>query len=190
MGEYLLILYTLSPLTSPGTCLFSGDCGGGSYCADFQVLALGRAPLSLPGEALSGACLPRDTQGATIPVAAARFENLYSAPAITPEQSICRAWSLRCGAADLHPSGQVRPCCPVPSRPLPVPGKAESWAVSRGLVLSGLCCWILGPVLWGICCWILAPSCTASYPQSRRPSPYELLLEPRSPLHTEPRPLP
>ena len=35
------------------------------------------------------------------------------------------------GAADLLSSGQERPCCPGPSRPLPVPGEAGSWAVSR-----------------------------------------------------------
>ena len=43
-GEYLLILYTLSPLTSPGTCPSSWSSGGGACCADFQVLALGGAP--------------------------------------------------------------------------------------------------------------------------------------------------
>ena len=36
-GEYLLILYTLSPLTSPGTCPSSWSSGGGACCADFQV---------------------------------------------------------------------------------------------------------------------------------------------------------
>ena len=46
MGEYLLILYTLSPLTSPGTCPSSWSSGGGACCADFQVLALGGAALS------------------------------------------------------------------------------------------------------------------------------------------------
>ena len=44
-GEYLLILYTLSPLTSPGTCPSSRSSGGGVCCADFQVLALGGAAL-------------------------------------------------------------------------------------------------------------------------------------------------
>ena len=36
-GKYLLILYTLSPLTSPGTCPSSWSSGGGTCCADFQV---------------------------------------------------------------------------------------------------------------------------------------------------------
>ena len=47
--EYLLILYTLSPLTSPGTGPSSWSSGGGA-CCDFQVLALG-------GAALPPACL-------------------------------------------------------------------------------------------------------------------------------------
>ena len=46
MEEYLLILYTLSPLTSPGTCLSSRSSGGGACCADFQVLVLGGAAMS------------------------------------------------------------------------------------------------------------------------------------------------
>ena len=45
MEEYLLILYTLSPLTSPGTCPSSWSSGGGACGADFQVLALGGAAL-------------------------------------------------------------------------------------------------------------------------------------------------
>ena len=44
-GEYLLFLYTLSPLTSPGTCPSNWCSGGGACCADFQVLALRRAAL-------------------------------------------------------------------------------------------------------------------------------------------------
>ena len=84
-------------------------------------------------------------------MAAATSGNLYSAPAVTREQSICRAWRLWGGAADLLSSGQERPCCPGPSRPLPVLGEAKSWAVS----------W--RPVLWGLCCWIRAPGCTAAY---------------------------
>ena len=47
---------------------------------------------------------------------------LDSAPAVTPELSVCRAWRLRGRAADLLSSGQERPRCPGPSRPLPVPG--------------------------------------------------------------------
>ena len=59
--------------------------------------------------------------------------------------SVCRAWRLRGGAADLLSSGQERPRCPGPSRSLPVPGEAGSWAVSRRPVLRGLCCWIHSP---------------------------------------------
>ena len=57
-GEYLLILYTLSPLTSPGTCPSSWSSGGGACCADFQVLALGGAAVPLPGAGLSGVVYP------------------------------------------------------------------------------------------------------------------------------------
>ena len=53
MEKYLLILYTLSPLTSPGTCPSSWSSGGGACCADFQVLALGGAAQPLPGAGLS-----------------------------------------------------------------------------------------------------------------------------------------
>ena len=61
--------------------------------------------------------------------------------------SVCRAWRLRGGAADLLSSGQERPRCPGPSRPLPVPGEAGSWAVSRRPVLRSLRCWIRAPGL-------------------------------------------
>ena len=110
-------------------------------------------------------------------MAAARSEHLYSAPTVTLEQSICRAWRLWCRGADLLSSGQEHPCCPGLAGPLPVPGEAESWAVSRPPVLRDLRCWILAPGRAGTC------------PRIRH-SPSELLLEPRSPLHTEPFPLP
>ena len=53
-GEYLLILCTLSPLASPGSCPSSWSSGGGACCADFQVLAVGGAAVPLPGAGLSG----------------------------------------------------------------------------------------------------------------------------------------
>ena len=71
--------------------------------------------------------------------------NLDSAPAVTPELSVCRAWRLWGGAADLLSSGQECPWGPGPSRPLPVPGEAGSWAVSRRPVLRRLRCWIRAP---------------------------------------------
>lgn len=131
----------------------------------------------LPGVGLSGDSLPREAPGGTTPVSVASSGNLYSAPAVTREQSICRAWSLWGGAADLLRSGQERPCYPGPSGPLPVLGEAESWAVSRR------------PLLWGLRCWILAPGRKAASLQSHRPSPSELLPEPHSTLRTEPLPL-
>ena len=101
-------------------------------------------------------------------MAAARSEHLYSAPTVTLEQSICRAWRLWCRGADLLSSGQEHPCCPGLAGPLPVPGEAESWAVSRP------------PVLRDLRCWILAPSRVGTSPRSRR-RPSELLLEPTAP---------
>ena len=53
-GEYLLILCTLSPLASPGSCPSSWSSGGGACCADFQVLAAGELLCLLPGAGLSG----------------------------------------------------------------------------------------------------------------------------------------
>ena len=147
VGEYLLILYTLSPLTSPGTCPSRWSSGGGVCCADLQVLALGRAPLPLPGEALNEGSLPHEAQGETTPVAVARSKNWYSAPTVTPEQSICRAWRLQGEAADLLSSWQERHCCPGPSGPLPVlgpPGLCLSWGrpnpgLCHGALCSGAC---------------------------------------------------
>ena len=104
----------------------------------------------------------------------ATFGNLYSAPTVTREQSICRSWRLWGGAADLLSSGQEHPCCPGPSGPLPVPGEAKSWDVS----------W--RPVLWGLRCWIRAPGRAAASPQSCRPAPLSCSWS-RSPLR-EPLP--
>ena len=97
MGEYLLILYTLSPLTSPGTCPSSWSSGGGACCADFQVLAVGGAAVPLPGAGLGGGCLPREAAGGTAPVAGQLWKPGFS----SGRNSVCRAWRLRGGAADL-----------------------------------------------------------------------------------------
>ena len=80
MGEYLLILYTLSPLTSPGNYPSSWSSGRGACCADFQVLAVGGAALPLPGAGLSGGCLPREAPGATAPVAGPALEPWIQPP--------------------------------------------------------------------------------------------------------------
>ena len=106
---------------------------------------MGEPLCPLPGAGLSEGSLPCEALGGTTPVAVASPGNLYSAPTVTPEQSICRSWRLWGGAADLLSSGQERPRCPGPSRPLPVPGEAGSWAVSRRPVLRGLCWWIRAP---------------------------------------------
>ena len=94
-------------------------------------------------------------------------------------------------AADLLSSGQERPRCPGPSRPLPVPGEAGSWAVSRRPVLRSLRWWIRAPgprsPLRGAAARA-PPSCSwnRAAPSARSlflcPSPSELLPGPRSPL--------
>ena len=96
-GEYLLILCTLSPLASPGSCPSSWCSGGGACCADFQVLAVGGAAVPLPGAGLSGGCLPREAAGGTAPVAGQLWKPGFS----SGRNSVCRAWRLRGGAADL-----------------------------------------------------------------------------------------
>ena len=127
----------------------------------------------LPGAGLSADSLTHEAPGGTTPVSAASSGNLYSAPSVTWEQSICRAWRLWGGAADLLSSGQERPCCPGPSRPLPVSGEAESWTVSRR------------PVLWSLRCWIRTPGCAAFSPHSCRPAPLSCSWS-RSPLREPP----
>ena len=45
-------------------------------------------------------------------MAAARSENLYTAPAVTPEQSICRVWRLSsCVPSGLTQSPEQVPVC-------------------------------------------------------------------------------
>ena len=103
-------------------------------------------------------------------MAAASSGALDSAPAENTGLSICRAWTLRSGTADLLSSGQERPCCPGPSWPLPVPGGG----------------WILGCVLApcapGLHCWIRAPGSAAPSAQSCQLSPSELLRVPQCAL--------
>lgn len=97
--------------------------------------------MPLPGAGLSGGCLPLEAAGGTAPVAGQLWKPGFS----SGRNSVCRAWRLWGGAADLLSSGQERPCCPGPSRPLPVPGDAGSWAVSRRPVLRILRWWIRAP---------------------------------------------
>ena len=141
MGEYLLILYTLSPLTSPGTCPSSWSSGGGACCADFQVLAVGGAAVPLPGAGLSGGCLPREAAGGTAPVAGQLWKPGFS----SGRNSVCRAWRLRGGAADLLSWGRSVLAVLGPPGLCLSRGEAGSWAVSRRPVLRGLRCWIRAP---------------------------------------------
>ena len=99
---------------------------------------MGEPLCPLPRAGLSGISFSHEAPGGTTPVSATSSGVLYSAPAVTREQSICRSWRLWGWAADLLSSGQERPWCPRPSGPLSVPGETESWAVS-GALCSGAC---------------------------------------------------
>ena len=91
-------------------------------------------------------------------------------PAVTPELSVCRFWRLWGGSTDLLSSGQECPCCPGPSRPLPIQGGG----------------WILGSVLApsapNLHCWIHALGCAAASLWSCSRSPSELLPATQPPL--------
>ena len=99
-------------------------------------------------------------------MAAASSGNPDSALTVTAELSVCRAWRLRGGAADLLSSGQECPCCPGPSRPLPVSGGGRILgcvprpSAPRPALLDS------------------RPSRAVASSRSRRPSPSELLRVP------------
>ena len=71
--------------------------------------------------------------------------NLDSAPAGTPELSVCRAWRLRGGAADLLSWGRSVLAVLGPPGLCLSRGEAGSWAVSRRPVLRSLRWWIRAP---------------------------------------------
>ena len=75
--EYLLFLYTFSPLTSPGSCPSSWSSGGEACCVDFQVLALGGGALP---SAWCRAGLTLEAPGGTIPVTPAALEPWIQLP--------------------------------------------------------------------------------------------------------------
>ena len=129
--------------------------------------------MPLPGAGLSGGCLPREAAGATAPVAGPALE-----PWIQLRQEL-RLQGLEApgGAADLLSWGRSVLAVLGPPGLCLSRGEAGSWAVSRR------------PVLWSLPCWILTPGRIAASLRSHRPSPSELLPEPRSPLRTEPLPL-
>ena len=97
--------------------------------------------MPLPGAGLSGGCLPREAAGGTAPVAGQLWKPGFS----SGRNSVCRAWRLRGGAADLLSSGQERPRCPGPSRPLPVPGGGRILGCVPAPCAPGLRCWIRAP---------------------------------------------
>ena len=102
---------------------------------------------------------------------------LDSAPAVNTELSACKGLDAPV-AGPLIFSALSRSVLAV----LGPPGLC----LSRGRPNPGLC---PGPVLPDLRCWILAPGWVGTSPRSRH-SPSELLLEPQSPLHTKPLPLP
>ena len=150
-GEYLLILCSLSPLASPGSCPSSWCSGGGACCADFQVLAVGGAAVPLPGAGLSRGCLPREAAGGTAPVAGQLWKPGFS----SGRNSVCTAWRLRGGAADVLSWGRSVLAVLGP------PGLCLSRGVGRILGC------VPAPFAPGPPCWIhatsrAAPSCRAA----------------------------
>ena len=133
------------------------------------------------GELLSP-CLVQGSVGVVYPVRPQEQQpqwrgQLWSPGVSSGRNSVCRAWRLRGGAADVLSWGRSV---------LAVLGP-PGLCLSRGRPDSGLCpapC-APGPALLDSRSRAAQPP-----PRSRRPSPSELLLEPRRPLCTEPLPLP
>ena len=129
--------------------------------------------MPLPGAGLGGGCLPREAAGGTAPVAGQLWKPGFS----SGRNSVCRAWRLRGGAADLLSWGRSV---------LAVLGP-PGLCLSRGRRDPGLC---PGALCSGACAGGFALPGRAAPSAEPPPSPSELLLEPRSPLRTEPLPLP
>ena len=98
--------------------------------------------MPLPGAGLSGGCLPREAAGGTAPVAGQLWKPGFS----SGRNSVCRAWRLRGGAADLLSWGRsvlavLGPpgLCLSRGRPDPglCPGALCSGACAVGFVLPG-----------------------------------------------------
>ena len=103
--------------------------------------------------------------------------NLDSAPAGTLEISVCRAWRLRAGPLICSAGAGA---------------SLLSWALPASACPGGggiLGC-VPAPCAPGPALLDSRSRAAQPPPRSRRPSPSELLLEPRSPLCTEPFPLP
>ena len=98
--------------------------------------------MPLPGAGLSGGCLPREAPGGTAPVAGQLWKPGFS----SGRNSVCRAWRLRGGAADLLSWGRsvlavLGPpgLCLSRGRPDPglCPGALCSGACAVGFALPG-----------------------------------------------------
>ena len=109
--------------------------------------------MPLPGAGLGGGCLPREAAGGTAPVAGQLWKPGFS----SGRNSVCRAWRLRGGAADLLSWGRSV---------LAVLGP-PGLCLSRGRPDPGLCPGALCP---GLRCWICAPGPQAP-PRSRPRAP-------------------
>ena len=110
-------------------------------------------------------------------MAAASSGALESAPAVAPELSVCRAWRLRAGPLICSAGAGA---------------SSLSWALPASACPGGggiLGC-VPAPCAPGPALLDSRSRAAQPPPRSRRPSPSELLLEPRSPLRTEPLPLP
>ena len=70
-------------------------------------------------------------------MAAASSGALDSGPAVNMELSVCRGLYAPGRPAHLLSSGQECPCCPGPSRPLPVPGGGWILGCVPGALCSG-----------------------------------------------------
>ena len=70
---------------------------------------------------------------------------LESAPAVTTELSVCRAWRLQGGTLICSARGRSVLAVLGPPSLCLSRGEAGSWAVSRRPVLRSLCCWIRTP---------------------------------------------
>ena len=89
--------------------------------------------MPLPGAGLSGGCLPREAAGGTAPVAGQLWKPGFS----SGRNSVCRAWRLRGGAADLLSWGRsvlavLGPPGLCLSRGRPDPGLCPGALCSRG----------------------------------------------------------
>lgn len=125
---------------------------------------MGELLCPLPGAGLSGGCLPREAAGGTAPVAGQLWKPGFS----SGRNSVCRAWRLRGGAADLLSWGRSV---------LAVLGP-PGLCLSRGRPDPGLC---PGALCSGACAGGFALPGRAAPSAEPPPEPPELLRVPPGP---------